>query len=449
MPVAAILLAAGKGSRMKSDLPKVLHPVAGAPMLHHAMRAAGPVERMVVVAGHGFDAVEAATRAADPEALIVEQKEQNGTAHAADQARAALADFEGDAIVLYGDTPFISEDTLARVFAARRAGADVVILGFYAAEPGGYGRLITAPDGALEQIVEAKDASVEELAVSLCNSGVVAADCQTLFKLIAEVKPLNAQGEYYLTDIVGIATASGLRAAVVTCDEAETLGVNSRGDLARAEAIWQEQARARAMAEGVTMTAPETVFLSHDTKLGRDVTIEPHVVFGPRVAVESGAVIRAFSHLEGAKVASGAVIGPYARLRPGADIGADVRIGNFVEVKAARFDAGAKANHLSYVGDAEVGAGANIGAGTITCNYDGVFKHKTVIGKGAFIGSNSALIAPVHIGDEALVGAGGAISEDVPAGDLALTRAPQDNRPGLAKKLMDRLRALKASGRRP
>ena len=460
MPHAVILLAAGQGSRMKSDLPKVLHPIAGAPMLHHAMAAAGGTagetqtgdtgpERMVVVAGHGFDAVAEAARAAREDVIVVRQEAQNGTAHAADQARAALADFAGDAIVLFGDTPFVAPETLAAVFAARAAGADVVVLGFEAETPGGYGRLVTRDDGTLERIVEAKDATPGERGITLCNSGVMAADCATLFALISEVRPDNAQGEYYLTDIVGIARTRGLSARVVTCPEAETMGINSRADLAAAEAVFQARARAALLAEGVTMTAPETVFLSHDTVIGRDVEIAPNVVFGPGVTVETGARIAAFSHLEGCHVSTGSVIGPYARLRPGAEIGNDARIGNFVEIKNTILGEGAKVNHLSYIGDADVGARSNIGAGTITCNYDGVFKHRTEIGAEAFIGSNSALVAPVRIGAGALVGSGAVITRDVAADDLALARARQETKPGMGRRLMDRLRSLKAAGKRP
>ena len=448
---AVILLAAGQGSRMKSDLPKVLHPIAGIPMLHHAMIAAGAAgpARMVVVAGHGFDAVATAARDVRDDVVLVRQEVQGGTANAADQARDVLADFDGDVIVLFGDTPFIAPETLAAVSAARAAGADLVVLGFEAAEPGSYGRLLVDGDGGLARIVEARDATPDERAVCLCNSGVMAADRATLFDLIAAVQPDNAQGEYYLTDIVGIARARGLSAQVVTCDEAETLGINSRADLAAAEAVFQARARQALMAAGVTMTAPETVYLSHDTVIGRDVEIAPHVVFGPGVTVETGAVIKAFSHLEGAHVGQGAIIGPYARLRPGAEIGNDARVGNFVEMKNTVLGEGSKANHLSYVGDADVGPGANIGAGVITCNYDGVFKHRTEIGAGAFIGSNAALVAPVTIGAEALVGSGAVITRDVDAGDLAIARARQEAKPGMGRRLMARLRSLKAHNRRP
>ncbi len=443
---ALCLLAAGKGTRMRSDLPKVLHEVAGLSMLGHALKSGDGCapSRIVIVTGHQSERVAEAARKLAPGATCVEQSPQLGTGHAVQMAAPALKDFAGDVFVLFGDTPLIRAQTLEAMLAARRAGADVIVLGFEAMVPGGYGRLILDASGGLDRIVEAKEASAEELAVNLCNSGVMCVPGPVLFRLLDKVTNDNAKGEYYLTDIVGLARAENLSCAVVRCDEAETLGVNSRVDLAAAEAAWQARARIAAMEAGVTMTAPDTVFLSHDTVIGPDATVEPHVVFGPGVTVEGGAHIRAFSHLEGCTVASGAIIGPYARLRPGADIGENAKIGNFVEVKAARFGKGAKANHLTYVGDAEVGEGANIGAGTITCNYDGVLKHRTEIGKGAFIGSNTALIAPVKIGDGAMVGAGSAISRDVEADALGITRAPQDNRPAFAAKLKAKLLEIKA-----
>ena len=447
MATALIILAAGMGTRMNSDQPKVLHQIAGAPMLVHAMKSGAALapERTVIVAGHGADAVEKAAKAFDPDVTMALQSEQLGTGHAVSQARPALDGFDGDAIVLYGDTPFIRPETLAAMEAARLT-HDVVVLGFEAAHPGRYGRLIMAAD-QLDRIVEFKDANEEERAVTLCNSGVVAANAATLFALIDAVGNDNAAGEYYLTDIIGIARSRGLSATVVQCEEAETLGINSRAELAEAERHFQAHARAEAQADGVTLTAPETVFFAHDTVIGRDTVIEPNVVFGPGVTVESGATIRAFSHLEGCHVSRGAVVGPYARLRPGAELAEDVKIGNFVEVKNAQIAEGAKVNHLSYIGDAEVGARTNIGAGTITCNYDGVFKHKTTIGPDAFIGSNTMLVAPVTVGAEAMTGSGSVITRDVPAGDLAIARARQENKPGLAVKLFTKLRALKAKGK--
>jgi len=444
MSTALVILAAGKGTRMKSDLPKVLHEIAHAPLLIHAMKSGMALapEKVIVVAGHGADLVTQAAQEYAPDAEIVLQEEQLGTGHAVLQAAPALEGFEGDVIVLYGDTPFISHDTLERM-AAARAKHDVVVLGFEAADPARYGRLVVEGE-RLDRIVEFKDASAAERAITLCNSGLVAADAKTLFALLEEVGNENASGEYYLTDIPGIANAKGLSCTVVTCDESETLGINSRAELAQAEAAFQARMRAEMLDLGVTMQAPETVIFAHDTIVGRDTVIEPHVVFGPEVTVESGAQIRAFSHLEGCHVSRGAVVGPYARLRPGAELAEDVRIGNFVEVKNAVLDAGAKVNHLSYIGDAHVGEATNIGAGTITCNYDGVFKHHTEIGARAFIGSNTMLVAPVSIGDEAMTASGSVITRDVPAGDLALARGKQENKAGLAKKLFEKLKAQKA-----
>ena len=444
MSIALIVLAAGKGTRMKSDLPKMLHRIAHAPMMWHALRAGAVLEpeRTVVVTGYGGDQVAASARDYDPTVDIAVQAEQLGTAHAVAQAREALADFDGDAIVLYSDTPFISEPTL-RAMAEARTQHDVVVLGFEAADPARYGRLVTEGD-ALMRIVEFKDASDAERAITLCNSGVVAARAETLFSLIDAVGNDNASGEYYLTDIVGIARARGLTATVVRCPETETLGINSRADLAAAEAAFQARARAEALDTGITLPAPETVHFAWDTVVGRDCEIEQNVVLGPGVTVESGATIRAFSHLEGCHVSQGAVVGPYARLRPGAELAEDVRVGNFVEIKKAQIGEGAKVNHLTYIGDANIGAGTNVGAGTVTCNYDGVFKHKTVVGKNAFIGSDTMLVAPVTIGDGAMTASGSTITEDVPAGALALGRARQVVKPGFATKLFDMLRARKA-----
>ncbi|MFT3973868.1 MAG: bifunctional UDP-N-acetylglucosamine diphosphorylase/glucosamine-1-phosphate N-acetyltransferase GlmU [Amaricoccus sp.] len=444
MPVAVIVLAAGQGTRMNSDLPKVLHPLASAPLLAHALAAARALdpERTILVTGHGGEAVDEVARGIDPEIRVVHQEEQLGTGHAVRQAEAELAGFEGDVVVLYADTPLVRAETLAAMLEARAGGAAVVVLGFEAADPGGYGRLVVA-DGALEAIVEAKDATPGERAIRLCNSGLMAADAQTLVALLAEVTNDNAKGEYYLTDVVALARARGLDARAITCDEAETLGVNSRADLAAAEAAFQARARVDALANGTTLIDPATVWFALDTHVGRDVTIGPNVFFGPEVTVESGATILGFSHLAGCHISRGASVGPFARLRPGAEIAEDVHIGNFVEVKNAIVEEGAKANHLTYIGDARIGAGANIGAGTITCNYDGVFKHRTEIGAHAFIGSNSALVAPVRIGERALIGAGSVITQDVPADALAVARGKQEVKPGLGGRLMDGLRALK------
>ncbi|NPD16901.1 bifunctional UDP-N-acetylglucosamine diphosphorylase/glucosamine-1-phosphate N-acetyltransferase GlmU [Xinfangfangia sp. D13-10-4-6] len=445
MQVSLIILAAGQGSRMNSDLPKVLHKVAAAPLLHHAMRAGAALSpaKTVVVVGHGGDLVAASAQSYDPEAEIVRQETQSGTAHAVDQARALLADQPGDVIVLYGDTPFIRPETLEAMLEARRSHA-VVVLGFEARDPGRYGRLITDGD-RLERIVEYRDASDEERAVTLCNSGVICASAKELFSLIAAVGNENAAGEYYLTDVVGLARAAGLSATVVRCAEEETLGVNTRAELAGAEAAFQTRARAELLSDGVTLTAPETVFLALDTVIGRDAIIGPNVLFGPGVTIESGAEIKGFCHLEGCHVSRGADVGPFARLRPGAELAEDVHVGNFVEIKNAILDEGVKVGHLTYIGDADVGEFTNIGAGTVTCNYDGVMKHRTTIGKRAFIGSDTMLVAPVAVGDDALTGSGSVITEDVPAGAVALGRAKQVVKPGLAVKLFEKLRAIKAA----
>ncbi len=445
MSVNLVILAAGQGSRMQSDLPKVLHPLAATPLVLHAMRAGQSLDPacVVVVVGHGGDEVAKVVAAENPDAVIVHQLEQLGTAHAVDQARAALADASGDVVVLYGDTPFLRAETLEAMLAARTTAA-IVVLGFHATDPGRYGRLIVDGD-MLSRIVEFKDASDEERAVTLCNSGVICADRATLFNLIAKVENNNAANEYYLTDIIALGRANGLTARVVTCPEAETLGINTRAELAQAEAAFQSRARAEALENGVTLTAPDTVIFAQDTLLGRDAIVEPYVVFGPGVSVESGATIRAFSHLEGCHVGAGAIVGPYARLRPGTELADDVRVGNFVELKNARLEEGAKVNHLTYVGDADVGARANIGAGTVTCNYDGVFKHKTTIGADAFIGSSTMLVAPVRVGARAMTASGSVVTTDVPDDALALGRAAQVNKPGLATRLMDKLRAQKAA----
>jgi bifunctional UDP-N-acetylglucosamine pyrophosphorylase/glucosamine-1-phosphate N-acetyltransferase len=444
-PIALIVLAAGQGTRMNSDLPKPLHKLGGMPLIAHALFAGAALDpaRIVVITGHGAEAVEAAVEDLMPFATCVRQDPQLGTGHAVLQAAEALAGFEGDVIVMYADTPFVRSETLAAMQAARNS-HDIVVLGFRAADPGRYGRLILEGD-KLTRIIEAKDATPEDLAIDTCNSGLLAADAQTLMRLLAQVTDNNAAGEYYLTDVPALAVAEGLSATAILCPEAETLGINSRAELAAAERAFQGSRRAEMLDTGVAMRAPETVVFALDTWVGRDAEIEPHVVFGPGVTVESGAQIRAFSHLEGCHVSAGAVIGPYARLRPGAEIGNDARIGNFVEVKEAQIAEGAKVNHLSYIGDASVGERTNIGAGTVTCNYDGVMKHRTTIGRDAFIGSDTMLVAPVTLGDRAMTASGSVITENVPEGALALGRAKQVNKPGLAVKLMDRLRALKAA----
>ena len=448
MSIALIILAAGKGTRMKSDLPKVLHHIAGAPMLVHAMKSGATLDpaKTIIVAGHGAEQVSDAAKAFDETADVVLQTEQLGTAHAVAQAKEVLFDFDGDALVLYGDTPFINPKTLEHMTAAR-ADHDVVVLGFEAADPGRYGRLIMEGEH-LKKIVEFKDASDEERQITLCNSGVICARSAVLFDLIAAVGNDNASGEYYLTDIVEIAQRKGLNATSVTCDESETLGVNSRVQLAEADAIFQSKARVALMEAGVTLHAPDTVYLSHDTHIGPDTIIEPNVVFGASVTVENGANIRAFSHLEGCHVSRGATVGPYARLRPGTELAEFTRVGNFVEIKNAVIDEGAKVNHLSYVGDAHVGARANIGAGTITCNYDGVMKHHTEIGEDSFIGSNTLLVAPVAIGANAMTASGTVVTQDVPDDALAIARSKQINKTGLAVKLFDMLKKKKNNSKK-
>lgn len=444
-PLAIVTLAAGKGTRMKSDLHKVLHPIAGRPMLEHLLASAAELNpaRSVVVAGHGRDQLEAQL---GDRAVLAVQDPQHGTGHAVQQAESALSGFEGDVLILYGDVPFVSAATM-RSMIARLHGDDapaVVVLGFEPADTLAYGRVIAEGD-RIVKMVEHKDASEAERACRLCNSGLMAVRSADLFGLLARVTNDNSQGEYYLVDVVNIANADGRTCAVVvTPDPHEVEGINSRAELAQAEARWQHRRRLAAMDDGASLIAPETVWFAWDTVLGRDVLIEPNVFFGPGVSVANGAKIRANCHIEGASVGSNCEVGPFARLRPGTVLEEKAKIGNFVEVKKATLGAGAKANHLSYIGDAEVGAGANIGAGTITCNYDGYFKYKTVIGERAFIGSNSALVAPVKIGADAIVAAGSAVTRDVAAGELRIVRAEQLVKPGWADRFHDAMKKKKA-----
>jgi bifunctional UDP-N-acetylglucosamine pyrophosphorylase/glucosamine-1-phosphate N-acetyltransferase len=446
-PIAAIILAAGQGTRMKSDLHKVLHPIAGRPMLLHLIDSvdrAGATHRIVVV-GKGREQIEAAV--ADHGVTTALQADQLGTAHAALQAREALAGFEGVAIVCFGDTPFLSSATIAAM-AARLSADDkprIAVLGFRPPDAKTYGRILAETDGTITKMVEYKDANAAERAVDLCNSGVTAVRAADLWPLLDRVGNDNAAGEYYLPDIVMLALADGDRAVVVETDPDEVIGINSRAELAYAEDRWQAARRTRMMDDGASLIAPETVWFAWDTKVGRDVTIEPNVFFGPGVSIADGATIHAFSHIEGATIGAGAEVGPFARLRPGAVMGEKSKIGNFVEMKKAVLGKGAKANHLTYLGDAEIGAGANIGAGTITCNYDGFFKYKTEIGAGAFIGSNSALVAPVSIGAGAIVGAGSVITADVEPDALAIARGKQEARPGRAKRFREIMAAKKAA----
>ena len=444
-PLAAVILAAGKGTRMKSDLHKVLHPLAGQPMIAHLLGHLDRLEvaRKVIVTGAGRDQVE--TMLAAAKADFTTQEPQLGTAHAVQQAEDALQGFDGDVLIMFGDVPLVTADTMRRMV-ERLHGADhpaVVVLGFRPDDALAYGRIIADDDGRIVKMVEYKDANPAERAVNLCNSGLMAVRAKDLWSLLARVGNDNAAQEYYLPDIVMIALADGRPSAVIETAAWEVAGINSRAELAAVERDWQDRRRLQAMADGATLIAPETVWFSHDTQLGRDVVVEPHVIFGPGVTIGDGVTIHAFSHLQGATVAHHADIGPYARLRPGADIGEHAKVGNFVEIKNAKLGKGAKVNHLSYLGDAEVGEKANIGAGTITCNYDGFFKYQTVIGKGAFIGSNSALVAPVTIGDGAIVGAGSVVTRNVTADALVLARGEQAERPGWAARFRASMQARK------
>jgi len=440
----AIVLAAGEGTRMRSQTPKALHTLGGSSLLSHVIktaRAAGTGDLAIVV-GPDHGAVEAEARALAPKAHIFEQGERKGTAHAVLSARKAIAKGADDILVIFADTPLVRAETLVKLRRAIADGAAVAVLGFKPADPRGYGRLVIR-GAELTAIREERDATPEERKIAVCNGGLMALSGKQALAILNRIGNVNAKGEFYLSDAVAIARDMRLKAVAIETSEDDVRGINTKVQLAETEAVLQQRLRKAALEAGVTMIAPDTVFLSTDTKLGKDVTIEPNVVFGPGVTVEDGATIRSFSHLEGAHVGKGARVGPFARLRPGADLGKDVHVGNFVEVKEAKIEAGAKANHLAYIGDARVGEGANIGAGTITCNYDGVAKHHTDIGKGAFIGSNSALVAPVKVGDGAYIGTGSVVTKNVPAGALAIARAKQTVKEGWAK----RLRQVKALGK--
>lgn len=432
--VTAIILAAGKGTRMKSRLPKVLHRIAGRPMIGHVLSLVGNISnaRSVLVIGPDMDDVSTCAKDLAPDTGIAIQTEQLGTAHAALMAKSEIADREGVILVIFGDTPLMHPATVAAMAETCREDADIVVLGFRPMDPAAYGRLVLDETGALQKIVEFKDASEVEKAIALCNGGAMAVRAEYLFDLLSRVGNENAAGEYYLPDIVGLARARGLTCRVLEGEEEEVQGVNSRADLAAAEAVMQRRLRRKAMTDGATLTDPESVYFSFDTVLGRDVTIGQNVVFGPGVTVADGATIKPFSHLEGATIAAGAEVGPFARIRPGSDIGAGAKIGNFVETKKAAIEEGAKVSHLSYIGDARIGAHANIGAGTITCNYDGYNKFFTDIGAGVFVGSNSALVAPVKIGDGAYLGSGSVITKDVTPDALAFTRPKQIEKSGWA-----------------
>jgi len=431
----AVVLAAGEGTRMKSDQPKVLHKVAGRSMLAHVLACVtgADAQRVAVVIGPNREDVRGEVLKLCPDGDVFVQDQRLGTAHAVLAARDSIAEGVDDLLILFADTPLVTSATVLALRAALQEGATVAVLGFEAANPFGYGRLIRDEAGRLAAVREEKDASDAERAITLCNAGLMALDGRRALELLGAVGAANAKGEYYLTDVVEIARAKGLEARVVIGEESEVLGVNDRVQLAQAERIAQDRLRRKAMTGGATLIAPETVFLCADTKIGRDVTIEPHVVIGAGVEIADGAVIHAFSHLEGARVDAAASVGPFARLRPGANLGAGAKVGNFVEIKAANLGVGAKVSHLTYIGDADIGANANIGAGTITCNYDGFFKYRTSIGEGAFIGSNSSLVAPVKIGAGAYVGSGSVVTKDVGADALALARGKQVEKSGWAE----------------
>jgi bifunctional UDP-N-acetylglucosamine pyrophosphorylase/glucosamine-1-phosphate N-acetyltransferase len=444
-PFAAIVLAAGEGTRMRSAVPKVLHEIAGRPMIAHVLAALEPLApaATVVVVGQGAEDI---AKVVAPAKTVV-QHPPRGTGDAVRAAKPALAEglpMLDDILVLFGDAPLLQSETIARLLEARRtSGAAVAVAGFRPADPSPYGRIVLGAGGMVERIIEARDANAEERAIRWCNGGIMTLDAQYAFDLLDRIENDNVKGEFYLTDIVAVARAQGLGCCIAELPDLDLYGVNTRFELSQAATVVQNRLRRRAMDEGATLIAPNTVFFSADTKLGRDVIVEPNVVFGPGVKIADNVRIRSFSHLDGAEVASGSIVGPYARLRPGAVLERDVHVGNFVEVKATRLGAGAKANHLSYLGDSEIGGGTNIGAGTITCNYDGFSKARTVIGANVFIGSHTALVAPVAIGDGAYVATGSVITSDVPADALTIARSRQVDKPGRAAKLRSKLRGKK------
>ena len=438
---AVVILAAGQGTRMRSDTHKVLHPIASRPLLLHLLDTVDSLgaDKRVVVVGKGREQVESALK--DRDAATALQAEQKGTGHAVQQAAQALAGYDGPVVILYGDTPFVQAETLRRMLDRLNGqdGPGIVVLASTPTDPLKYGRIVLGEGDRIAKMVEYKDATEEERAVRLCNSGMTAVRSADLFRWLEKVGNDNAAGEYYLPDIVNVAAAEGRDAVVIEGDPYETAGVNSRAELAHLELEWQRRRREQVLDEGATLIDPESVWFAYDTKLGRDVTVEPHVVFGPGVEIADGATIHAFSHIEGAKIGTKASIGPFARIRPGTRLGPKTKVGNFVELKKADIAEGAKVNHLSYIGDAEVGAAANIGAGTITCNYDGFGKSRTVIGAGAFIGSNTALVAPVTVGEGAIVGAGSVITRDVEPDSLALERNEQKGVAGWARRFRERM----------
>lgn len=444
-----IILAAGKGTRMKSPLPKVLHEVAGMPMVGHVVASAKQAgsDSLAIVTGHGSDEVRKTLDSLDIQADYFVQKDQLGTGDAVNAARQAISTCPDDILVMFGDTPLVKSETLLAARQQLADGADVIVIGFRTNDPSGYGRLVEK-NGHLMAIVEEKEASAEQKTITFCNGGLMAFNGKHLPAILDQIDNDNNKGEYYLTDAVEIANNMNLRVVAIETPFESILGVNTRVELAEVEALWQEKTRKRHMLAGVAMTAPETVFFQHDTSLGKNVTLEPNIYFGPGVRIADNARIRAYSHLEGCSVGEGAEVGPFARLRPGADLGSSSKVGNFCEVKKAEIGAGAKVNHLTYIGDAVIGAGANIGAGTITCNYDGYNKFNTKIGNNAFIGSNSSLVAPVSIGDNAYIASGSVISDDVPDDALGIGRARQENKPGLASKLRARFKAIKAASKK-
>ena len=446
MSLAAIVLCAGSGTRMKSNLPKVLHEIGGFPLIHHAMTTANALNavKTIIVVGHEAKKVSSSAISFDEEAIIVEQKEQLGTGHAVQQAMPSLSEYEGNVIILYGDVPFINADTVNKMIEKRQSGSDIVILGFKAEVPGSYGRIISQ-NGKIKKIIEAKDATDSEIQINLCNSGIILIDSKNLLDLIEKLENNNASKEYYLTDVVGLANSQNQLCSLVLCPESETLGVNTRIDLARAENLFQEAARTKCLDNGVTLASPKNTIFSLDTTIGRDSWIGQNVVFGPGVTIESEAIIKAFCHLEECHIGSGAKIGPFARLRPGTEVGNSAQIGNFVEVKNSNIGEVSKINHLSYIGDTTIGNSVNVGAGTITCNYDGVNKHKTIIEDGAFIGSNASIVAPVQIGSNALIAAGSVITSNIPKDALGIARSKQENKLGLGKKIMKQLRKIQFS----
>ena len=449
-PIAVVVLAAGKGTRMRSDFPKVLHKAAGRTLLGHVLHSAAEAkpERTVVISGPEMPEVGEEARSIVPEAAIAIQDKRQGTGHAVGMAKDGLKGFEGTVLVLYGDVPLIRPETILALAQAVSEESPLAVLGFRAANPTGYGRLIQNRAGKLIAIREELDTTVDERRIDLCNSGFIAIKAKLLWELLPRITNDNAKHEYYLTDLVGLTVGQGRQVALAECPEAEVHGVNTRAQLAQIESLLQTRYRQEAMDNGATLIDPASVFLSADTEIGKDVTIEPHVVIGPHVKIGDDVEILAFSHIEGATIANGVRVGPFARLRPGADIGKNAHIGNFVEIKKAKIGEGAKANHLTYIGDARIGARSNIGAGTITCNYDGFEKHVTEIGADVFVGSNTALVAPVSVGDGSNIAAGSVITQNVPNDALAIARGRQTVKPGWAKKYRELKKAKKQKGKR-